>query len=105
MSDTIKNKINPKKEGREMKKTISTIVSIITVLFIFVSLSYAQSHNNNGWHGSMANLADQEDRAKEQDATAKKNEKIVAEITVVVDDEKKHLICPVETVSEKEMKC
>ena len=82
MNDTIKNKINPKKEGSEMKKTISTIVSIMAVLFIFVSLSYAQSHNNIGRHGAMASLAEQENRVKEQDATAKKNGKIAAEITV-----------------------
>jgi hypothetical protein len=65
-----------------MKKTIASIASIITVLFIFVSLSYAQSHNNYGWHGAIANLVAKENTAKEQIATAKKKEEIASEIKV-----------------------
>ncbi len=65
-----------------MKKTILTTVLIMTALFIFSTVSYAQSHNNIGWHGAMANLAEKENRAEEQNAAAKKNENIAAEIKV-----------------------
>ena len=55
----------------------------MTVLFIFSTVSYAQGHNNLGWLGAMASLAEQERIAKEQNVTVKKNENIAAEIEVV----------------------
>jgi hypothetical protein len=88
-----------------MKKTILTTVLTITVLFIFSTVSYAQGSNHSGWYHGMAYVAEKEIRTEEQKAIAKKDKEIAAEITVVVDDEKKHLICPKETVREKEVKC
>ncbi len=88
-----------------MKKTILTTVLIMTALFIFSTVSYAQGSNHFGWYHGMAYVAEKEIRTNEQKVTANKDKKIAAEITVLVDDEKKHLICPKETVREKEMKC
>lgn len=62
-----------------MKKRILTIVLIVTVLFIFSTVSHAQNHKNFGLSGAMANLAEQERIAKEQNATAKRNENITTE--------------------------
>ena len=59
-----------------MKKTILITVLIMTVLFIFSTVSHAQYNINFGSHGAMANLAEKERVAKEQNATAKKNENI-----------------------------
>ena len=72
------NKINLKilQEERKMKKTILTIVLIVTVLFIFSTVSHAQNHNNFGSIGAVANLAEKERIAREQSATAKRNENI-----------------------------
>ncbi len=65
-----------------MKKTILTTVLIMTALFIISTVSYAQSHNNIGWQGAIANLAEKGNRVNEQNAAAKKNENVSAEITV-----------------------
>ena len=74
--------------------------------------AYAQSYPNNiGWHGAMASLAEKEIVTKQQkvvdNVKAIDNDKanVDTNITVVDDDGKKHLICPKETVREKEMKC
>jgi predicted negative regulator of RcsB-dependent stress response len=67
------------KEESKMKKRILTIVLIVTVLFIFSTVSHAQNHKNFGLSGAMANLAEQERIAKEQNATAKRNENITTE--------------------------
>jgi hypothetical protein len=88
-----------------MKKIILTTALTITVLFIFSTVSYAQGSSHFGWYHGMAYVAEKEIRTDEQEATANKDKKIAAEITVVVDDEKKHLICPKEQVREKELKC
>jgi hypothetical protein len=98
MNDTIKNTIKTKMEEKKMKKTILTTVLIMTVLFIFSTVSYAQGHNNFGWHGAMASLAEKENRAKEQNAIAKMNENITAEIKVA-HAEKAHLNIAEETNS------
>jgi predicted negative regulator of RcsB-dependent stress response len=67
------------KEESKMKKRILTIVLIVTVLFIFSTVSHAQNHKNFGLSGAMANLAEQERIAKEQNATAKRNENVTTE--------------------------
>ncbi len=65
-----------------MKKTILTTVLIMTVLFIFSTVSYAQSNNNIGWQGAIANLAQQENLPQDQNETAKQTENDEAEIKV-----------------------
>ncbi|MEN8262801.1 MAG: hypothetical protein ABFR82_05015 [Nitrospirota bacterium] len=104
-SESINKTQKTLKEATKMKKTILTTVLTITVLFIFSTVSYAQVHSNHAGFNAMAALAEKENRAKEQKATADKDKKTASKITVVDDDEKKHLICPKETGREKEMKC
>jgi hypothetical protein len=65
-----------------MKKTILTTVLIMTALFIFSTVSYAQGYNHSTWYHGMASVAENEIRSKEQNATAKKNENIATEIKV-----------------------
>ncbi|MEN8265166.1 MAG: hypothetical protein ABFR82_17100 [Nitrospirota bacterium] len=104
-----------------LKKVLSTIGLVVLALGILMVLSmhqitltaHAQSYPNHiiGWHGAMASLAEKEIRTKQQkvinNVRAIDNTKanIDTNTTVVDDDGKKHLICPKETVSEKEMKC
>ena len=73
MNDTIK--IKTRKEGKKMKKTILTTVLIMTVLFIFSTVSYSQDSSHSGWYNGMASVVEKEIRANEQNATAKENEK------------------------------
>ncbi len=65
-----------------MKKTILTTVLIMTALFIISTVSYAQDSGHSGWYSGMASVAEKEIRTSEQNATAKKNENIAAEIKV-----------------------
>jgi hypothetical protein len=65
-----------------MKKTILAIVLSMTVLFILSTVSYAQESNHSIWYHGMAYYAEKEIRAKEQNATAKKNEKNADNIRV-----------------------
>ena len=103
-----------------LKKVLSTIGLVALVLGILMVLSmhqitltaHAQSYSNHiGWHGAMAFLAEKEIGMKQQKVidNVKAIDNIKANIdtntTVVDDDGKKHLICPKETVREKEIKC
>ena len=60
-----------------MKKATLTTVLMITMLFILVTVSHAQG-NQSSWYSGLAysHLAKQKITANEQNATAKKKEKI-----------------------------
>ena len=104
-----------------LKKVLSTIGLVALVLGILMVLSmhqitltaHAQGYSNHigNWYGGMASLAEKEIRTKQQkviyNVSAIDNTKanVDTNITVVDDDGKKHLICPKETVIEKEIKC
>jgi hypothetical protein len=103
-----------------LKKVLSTIGLVVPALGILMVLSmhqitltaHAQGYSNHfGWYGGMTSLAEKEIRTKQLKVidNVKAIDNIKANIdtntTVVDDDGKKHLICPTETVREKEMKC
>ena len=77
------------KEATKMKKTTLTILLILTISFIFSTVSYAAvPSNDSGFHNAMSYLAEKEIRAKEQKA-AENNEVHVAVNTSVADDKEK----------------
>jgi hypothetical protein len=91
-------KLKTLKEENEMKKTILTTVLVMTVLFIFSTVSYAQGPSDFGWYGAMASLAEKENMIKEQNATAIKNEHAVAN-TIVADVKKDYIGTHQETIT------
>ena len=76
------------KGATKMKKTAFTTVLILTIVFIFSTVSYSAGHSNSGFHNAMAYLAEKEIRAKEQKA-AENSEVHIAVNTLVSEDEKK----------------
>jgi hypothetical protein len=108
-------KHNMKKEGIIMKSTRTTekkekictilpgilALTMITLLCIpqMVPTTYAQSTSSNvGWHGAMAmgNIAERERRIEEQKAAKENERKIAAVITVPDNDNKAYGNCPKE---------
>lgn len=68
-----------------MKKTTLTTLIIISIVFLFSTLSYAQRDSSTiGSHDAMAYLALKEIRAKEQNAAANKEKKDAANVTVTI---------------------
>ena len=79
------------KGATKMKKTALTTLLILTVLFIFSTVSYASGHSNSGFHHAMAYLAEKEIRAKEQKA-ADNSEVHIFVNTSVAEDEIKGIL-------------
>ena len=74
-----------------MKKTTLTTVLIITMVFIFSTVSYAQGHPSS-WNGAMAYAyrAEQKIKANELQAQSKEDKRVqIAASVAVIDDENK----------------
>ena len=87
----IKTKHKTKKEEKKMKKTTLSTVLIITMVFIFSTVSYAQGHPSS-WYGAMAYAyrAEQKIRANELQVQVKKDKRVqIAANVVMIDDENK----------------
>jgi hypothetical protein len=71
-----------------MRKATLTTVLIITMVFIFSTVSYAQGHPSN-WYGAMAYAyrAEQEIKATELKAQVKEDKRIEIAANVVVKDD------------------
>jgi len=85
----IKTKHKTKKEEKKMKKTTLTTVLIITMVFIFSTVSYAQG-NSSAQNGAMAYAyrAQQKIRANELQVQVKEDKRVqIAANVMVIDDE------------------
>ena len=72
-----------------MKKATLTAILILTMVFIFSTVSYAQGHPSS-WNGAMAYAyrAEQKIRANELQVQVKENKRVqIAANVVVIDDE------------------
>ena len=77
------------KEATKMKKTAFTTVLILTIVFIFSTVSHAENPSyHSGFHNAMSYLAEKEIRAKEEKA-AENSEVHIAVNTSVDEDGKK----------------
>jgi hypothetical protein len=83
-----------------MKKTTLTTVLILTILFIFSTVSYAAGQSSHsGFHNAMYFLAEKESRAKEQKAVENNEVHIAINTSVDENDKKVYLNNSEETVS------